>query len=94
MSTYVLISYSASLILLFIGIVCLKIAYSNPNHSKKLQWLLRFVGVIPGFAGVIWGVYVQLIQKNPEGLVIMSAWLILEIGTVKLLNLMKKITNA
>lgn len=93
MEQYIYLSYIASLLLLFTGIILLKRAYQNPSSSGFYQWFLRLTGIIPGFAGVIWGVYLQITNEGIDGLVIMSAWLVLQLGSVQILSLMKKFSS-
>lgn len=90
MNSYIIISYLLSLILLFLGIIFLRAAYSNPQRSVLYQWILRFTGVLPGFLGVIFGLYTHFKAGGTDGLTIMTAWLILELGSVQILNLMKR----
>lgn len=69
----------------------LRAAYSSPGNVVIYQWVLRITGVVPGFAGVLWGIYIHFISGGTDGMTIMTAWLILELGSVQLLNLMKKL---
>ena len=90
MNNYILLSYFLSLFLLFIGIILLKLAYSSPKNCNLYQWIIRLIGVLPGFIGVIAGVYLHFRNGGLDGMSIMTAWLILELGSVQILNLMKK----
>lgn len=92
MNKYVVAAYALSLILLFTNILCLNIAFTKRNRLKLMQWTIRLIGVIPGFIGVLVGIYI-LIKSNGEtnGIAIMSAFLILELGSVQLLNILKKL---
>lgn len=90
MNSHILLSYLISLVLLFIGILLLKAAYSDPGNSVRYQWMLRITGVLPGFLGVLFGIYTYFIAGGTDGLTIMTAWLILELGSVQILNLMKR----
>lgn len=90
MNSHIVLSYLLSLVLLFTGILLLKAAYSNPASSSKYQWMIRLSGVIPGFGGVLFGIYTYFITGSIDGLTIMTAWLILELGSVQMLNLMKR----
>ena len=71
---YATLAYAACLIILFVCILFIRVA----------------VGVLPGFVGVIFGIYVQFVLSNPSGLAIMSGGLLLEIGSVQLLYILKK----
>ena len=90
MNNYIFLSYFLSLFFLFLGIIFLRLAYSSPKNCGLYQWMIRFIGVLPGFIGVIAGVYLHFTKGGIDGLSIMSAWLILELGSVQMLNLMKK----
>ena len=95
MNIYVLIGYAASLLLLFINIMFFVTAYTNRKYLNTMQWAMRLLGILPGFLGVLIGIYI-FIQSNggSKGIAIMSAFLILELGTVQLLNILKKLDNA
>ena len=95
MDKYVVVSYALSLMLLFINILCFHIAFIKRNRSKLLQWIIRLIGVIPGFIGVLLGIYI-FIKTNgePKGIAIMSAFLLLELGSVQLLNILKKLEKS
>ena len=91
MENYVTISYSLSLILLFLCVIFVRIAANKNEYISTARYLLRLFGVVPGFIGVILGIYLQLRLKDPAGIMVMTAWLILELGSVQLLNILKKL---
>ena len=84
------LSYATCLTMLFLCILFLRIALTNINYIKHAGYLIRIIGVLPGFVGVIYGAYLQFILNNPSGWAIMSGCLLLEIGSVQLLYILKK----
>ena len=94
MNIYVLIGYAASLLLLFTNIMFFVTAYTNRKYLNTMQWAMRLLGILPGFLGVLIGIYI-FIQSNggSNGIAIMSAFLILELGTVQLINILKKLSS-
>lgn len=87
---YATLAYAACLIILFICILLIRIAVDKRGYIKHARYLIRLIGVLPGFIGVIFGIYVQFVLSNPSGLAIMSGGLLLEIGSVQLLYILKK----
>ena len=90
MSNYVIGSYSASLLLLFLNVIFLRMGVHNPSSLSTFRILIRMFGILPGFAGVLFGLYLQFKHGSPDSFPVMTAWLILELGAVQLLNVMKK----
>ena len=90
MSNYVLGSYSASLLLLFVCIMCIRMAVHNSKNISTFRNLVRLFGIVPGFAGVLFGIYMQFKLENSEAFTVMTAWILLELGAVQLLYILKK----
>ena len=90
MNIYVFASYSASLLLLFLCIMFLRIGVQNTQSIPTFRILIRLFGILPGFAGVLFGIYLQFKIEGREAFSVMTAWLLLEIGSVQLLNILKK----
>ncbi len=90
MSNYVIGSYSAALLLLFLNVIFLRMAVHNPNALGTFRILIRIFGIVPGFGGVLFGLYFQFKLNNPDSFPIMTAWLLLELGAVQLLNILKR----
>ena len=90
MSNYVIGSYSAALLLLFLNVIFLRMAVHNPNSLSTFRILIRMFGILPGFAGVLFGLYLQFKLNNPDSFPVMTAWLILELGAVQLLSILKR----
>ena len=84
------LAYAAALIILFLCILFLRIALTRAGYVKYAGYLIRLIGVLPGFLGVIYGIYIHFVLKNPSGLAVMSAALLLEIGCVQLLHILKR----
>jgi len=93
MSNYVIGSYSAALLLLFLNVIFLRMAVHNPNSLGTFRILIRIFGIVPGFGGVLFGLYLQFKLNNPDSFPIMTAWLILELGAVQLLQILKKFVS-
>jgi len=87
----VTLSYAAALIIMFVCILIIRIAVTKLSFFKYAGYLIRLIGVLPGFLGVIYGIYVHFVLNNPSGLAIMSAALLLEIGSVQLLYILKRL---
>jgi hypothetical protein len=90
MSNYVIGSYSAALLLLFLCIIFLRMAVHNPTSISTFRILIRLFGIVPGFGGVLFGLYMQFKLNNPDSFPIMTAWLLLELGAVQLLYILKR----
>lgn len=90
MSNYIIGSYSASLLLLFLNVIFLRMGIHNPGSLGTFRILIRLFGILPGFAGVLFGLYLQFKLNSPDSFPVMTAWLILELGAVQLLNILKK----
>jgi len=90
MSNYVIGSYSAALLLLFLCIIFLRMAVHNPSTLSTFRILIRIFGIVPGFGGVLFGLYLQFKLNNPDAFPIMTAWLLLELGSVQLLYILKR----
>ncbi|MGI9553980.1 MAG: hypothetical protein ACR2NC_03560 [Thermodesulfobacteriota bacterium] len=84
------IAYSVCLIILFFCILLIRIAIDKNKYIKYVRYIIRLIGVLPGFVGVLFGIYVLFMLNNRAGLAIMSGGLILEIGSVQLLYILKK----
>ncbi len=94
MSNYVIGSYSAALLLLFLNVIFVRMGVHNPASLSTFRILVRIFGIVPGFAGVLFGLYMQFKLNNPDSFPIMTAWLILELGAVQLLYILKKFETA
>ena len=84
------LSYAASLIILFVCIFLLRVSVTRAGFIKPAGYIIRLIGVLPGFLGVIYGIYVQFVLNDPSGLAVMSAALLLEVGCVQLLYILKR----
>ena len=93
MDKYIITSYTISLILLFLCVLLLRIAANKNKYLQLVRHLIRVFGVLPGFIGVFAGIYLQLKFKDPGGFAVMTAWLILELGSVQTLNILRTIEN-
>ena len=87
------LSFAASLIIVFVCILVIRIAITNTGYIRHAGYLIRLIGVLPGFLGVIYGIYVQFVLNNPSGIAVMSAALLLEIASVQLLYILKRYEN-
>lgn len=85
--------YAICLTILLLCILSLRMAFTNSNYIKYSRYLIRAIGVLPGFLGVIYGVYLQFILDNLSGLVVMSGCLLLEVGSVQLLYVLKNMSK-
>jgi hypothetical protein len=89
MSNYLLFSSVFVTMLMVLNILIFSITYEK--HHKIGQRALLYFGVIPGFLGVLWAIV--LFFKQPETTEIiglLSIWLLLEVGTMRLTQVMKK----
>lgn len=82
--------YAICLIILFFCILSLRMAFKNAGYIKYCRYFIRAIGVLPGFLGVLYGVYLQFILNDPSGLIIMSGSLLLEVASVQLLYVLNK----
>ncbi len=82
--------YAICLTILFFCILSLRMAFTNAGYVKYCRYFIRTAGVLPGFLGVLYGVYLQFILNDPSGLVIMTGSLLLEVASVQLLYVLKK----
>ncbi|MGI9534964.1 MAG: hypothetical protein ACR2NW_08425 [Thermodesulfobacteriota bacterium] len=87
---YATLAYAVCLMILFLCILFIRIAVDKSKYIKYVRYLIRIIGVIPGFIGVLLGIYVMFILNNRSGFAIMSGGLLLEIGSVQLLYILKK----
>lgn len=90
MNIYVVASYSASLLLLFLCIIFVRMGVHNNQAIPTFRNLVRIFGIFPGFAGVLFGIYLQFKIEGAQAFSVMTSWLLLEIGSVQLLNILKK----
>lgn len=82
--------YAACLTILFFCILSLRMAFSNARYVKYSRYFIRAAGVLPGFLGVLYGIYLHFILNDPSGLALMSGSLLLEVACVQLLYVLKK----
>ena len=87
---YATIAYAICLIILFSCIMFIRIAIDKKNYIKYIRYLIRIIGVLPGFLAVLLGIYILIMEDNRAGLAVMSGGLLLEIGSVQLLYILKK----
>ncbi len=90
---YIFFAYFASLCLLFINIVFLRKVYKNVKRYTLYLWAVRILGILPGFAGVIWGITIYVKKQNIDGFIIMTPWLILEAGSLQILIFMNELVK-
>lgn len=88
MNNVAIISYGGALILLYLCILLYSLACKRREDIFKK--LIIVFGMLPGFIGVIYGF--SLVLKpgdSAQGIGVMSAWLILEMGAIQLKQLIK-----
>jgi hypothetical protein len=92
MSGYLFFSSVFVTMLTVLNILIFSITYEK--HHKIGQRALLYFGVIPGFLGVLW--VIILFFKQPETTEIiglLSVWLLLEVGAIRLTQVMKKLNQ-
>ena len=92
MSNYLLFSSVFVTMLTVLNILIFSITYEK--HHKIGKRALLYFGIIPGFLGVVWAIV--LFFKQPETTEIiglLSIWLLLEVGTMRLTQVMKKLNQ-
>ena len=88
MNNAVIVSYASALILLYFCVLLYSLAckYSGSLYTR----LIVMSGMLPGLAGVIYGFYLFLtLEDRTQGLAVMTAWLLLEMGAMQLKRLVK-----
>jgi hypothetical protein len=88
MNNAVIVSYASALILLYFCVLLYSLAC---KHGEGLYAkLIGMSGVLPGVTGVIYGFYLFLtLEDRRQGLAVMTAWLLLEMGALQLKRLAK-----
>ena len=88
MNIAVVVTYASALILLYFCIVLYSLAC---NYGKRpYVRLIMVFGMMPGLAGVAYGFYLFLTSGDrTQGLAVMTAWLLLELGSLQLIRLVK-----
>ena len=88
MNTAVIVSYASALILLYFCVLLYSLAC---KHGAGLYTkLIIMSGMLPGLAGVVFGFYLFLtLEDRTQGLAVMTAWLLLEMGALQLKQLAK-----
>jgi len=90
MESIILISYITPLILLYLCILIF--AQGSKRQTILFDRLLLIFGMVPGLAGVLYGLYLFLtLEQRQVGLGILTAWLLLEMGALQLRHVYKKI---
>ena len=89
MNNPVIVSYASALILLY---VCIMLFSQARKHGDNLyKRLIVACGMLPGLAGVFYGFYLFLtLPDRTQGLAVMSAWLLLELGALQLKQLVNR----
>ena len=86
MNNVVVVSYAGSLLLLFFCVMLL--AQSRRSDGGPYAMLMLVFGMLPGLAGVVYGFYLFMaLQDRTQGLAVMTAWLLLEMGALQLQRL-------
>jgi len=89
MNNIAIISYSGALILLYLCILLYSQACSR--QGKIFINMITVFGMVPGLIGVIYGLFLILkTGDTAQGLGIMTAWLLLELGALQLKQLIQK----
>ena len=84
----VVVSYASALILLYFCVLLYSQACKH-GESPYTKLIIAF-GMLPGFAGVVYGFYLFLtLADRAQGLAVMTAWLMLEMGALQLKRLVK-----
>ena len=84
-----LVSYASALILLYFCV--LLYAQARKHGGSPYVKLIVAFGMIPGFAGVVYGFYLFLtLQDKTQGLAVLTAWLLLEMGALQLKRLVNQ----
>ena len=86
MNNAVIVSYASALILLYFCVLLYSLAC---KHGGSLYTkLITMSGMLPGLVGVIYGFYLFLtLEDRTQGLAVMTAWLLLEMGALQLKRL-------
>jgi hypothetical protein len=85
-----ILSYAAALFLLYACILLYALACKYRRNIFRN--LITAFGMLPGVVGVIYGFFVILSTGNSaQGLGIMTAWLLLEMGALQLKQLTENI---
>ena len=88
MNNVAIISYGGALILLYLCILLYSLACKRREDIFKK--LIFAFGMLPGFIGVIYGFTLVLEPGNSaQGIGVMTAWLLLEMGAIRLKQLVK-----
>lgn len=88
MATITTISYASALILLYLCI--LLFASAHKNNKKIYHLLLNIFGMLPGFCFVLYGFYLFLtLGDRTQGLAVLTAGLLLEMGALQLKQILK-----
>jgi hypothetical protein len=83
-----IVSYGGALILLYLCILLYSLACKRGEDIFK-NLIIAF-GMVPGFIGVIYGFTLVLKPGNSaQGIGVMTAWLLLEMGAIQLKQLIK-----
>jgi len=92
MNDIAIISYGGALILLYLCILLYSQACKSQNSI--FAKLITLFGMVPGFIGVIYGfILILSTGKTGEGVAIMTAWLLLELGALQLKQLIQNERN-
>lgn len=88
MNNAVLVSYASALILLYFCVLLYTLACKR-GENPYAKLIVAF-GMMPGLAGVVYGFYLFLtLEDRTQGLAVMTAWLLVEIGALQLKRLIK-----
>ena len=88
MNNAVIVSYASALILLYFCVLLYTQACKH-GESPYTKLLIAF-GMLPGLVGVVYGFYLFLtLGDRTQGLAVMTAWLLLEMGVMQLKRLVK-----
>ena len=88
MTNYLVFSSVFVTILLVLNILIFSLTFKK-HHQIGIKGL-RYFGIIPGFLGVIWAIVLFFKQAQTTEIVgLLSVWLLLEVGTIRLTQVMK-----
>lgn len=88
MATITTFSYATALILLYLCILLFYRAHKNDKQVYHL--LLNIFGMLPGFGFVLYGFYLFLtLADRTQGLAVLTAGLLLEMGALQLKQILK-----
>lgn len=89
MNNVVVVSYASALILLYCCVLLFSLACKH-GASPYAKLIITF-GMLPGLAGIVYGFYLFLtLVDRTQGLAVMTAWLLLEMGALQLKRLVNQ----